>query len=316
MSVLALTGGVGGAKLALGLYRVLPPTTLSLIVNTGDDMRHLGLSISPDIDTLVYTLAGLVNTQTGWGRQNETWSFMQALPTLGGADWFRLGDADLALHVLRTQRLSDGESLTRITLDMARRLGLHARVLPMTDGLVATRIDTADGELDFQDYFVAQRCQPVVTGLRYEGAAHVRPTAEVLQALHDPQLEAVLLCPSNPWLSLAPMLALPALRQTLRDCKVPVVAVSPLVGGRAVKGPTDKIMAELGLPDSALAVVQMYADFLDGFVLDSRDAAIQAELDLPVCLEDTLMQTLEDRERVARRTLAFARQCPKRRRVP
>lgn len=315
MSVLALTGGVGGAKLALGLHRVLPSAELGLVVNTGDDMRHLGLHISPDIDTLLYTLAGLVNPQTGWGRQDETWSFMQALPVLGGADWFRLGDADLAMHVLRTQRLADGESLSVITQDFARRLGLRLRVMPMTDGIVATRITTAEGELDFQDYFVARRCAPAVSGLRYEGAALAQPSAAVLKALRDPQLEAVLLCPSNPWLSLAPMLAMPTLRQALRDCRAPVVAVSPLVGGKAVKGPTDKIMAELGLPDSALAVVQQYADFLDGFVLDARDAAVQSMLDLPVCLEDTLMQTLEDRERVARNTLAFARQVAKRRRL-
>lgn len=316
MSVLALTGGVGGAKLALGLYRVLPAHQLSLVVNTGDDMRHLGLHIAPDIDTLVYTLAGLVNPLTGWGRQNETWSFMQAVSVLGGPDWFRLGDADLAMHVLRSQRLANGESLAQVTQDLAQRLGVHARVLPMSDAPVATRIATALGELDFQDYFVARRCAPVVTGLRYVGAEQAQPAAAVLQALRDPQLEAVLLCPSNPWLSLAPMLALPALRQALRDCTVPVVAVSPLVGGKAVKGPTDKIMAELGLPASALAVVQQYEDFLDGFVLDVRDADVQSALGLPVCLEDTLMQTLDDRDRVARATLAFARQCPKRRSMP
>jgi len=316
MSVLALTGGVGGAKLALGLYHVLPPAQLSLVVNTADDMRHLGLCVSPDIDTLIYTLAGLVNTQTGWGRQNETWSFMQALPALGGTDWFRLGDADLAMHVLRTQRLSHGESLTEITLDFGRRLGLHASVLPMTDDIVATRLQTEIGELDFQDYFVAHRCQPAVQRIRYEGAEQAQPSAAVVQALRDPGLEAVLLCPSNPWLSLAPMLALPALRQALRDCHAPVVAVSPLVGGKAVKGPTDKVMAELGLPASALPVAQMYADFLDGFVLDTRDAAVQSELEMPVCLEDTLMHTLDDRLRVARSALAFARQCSKRRRTP
>lgn len=315
MSVLALTGGVGGAKLALGLYHVLPADALSLVVNTGDDMRHLGLQISPDIDTLLYTLADLVNPLTGWGRKNETWSFMQSLPALGGADWFRLGDADLAMHVLRTQRLADGESLSAITQDFASRMGLRLRVLPMTDGIVATRIDTVEGELDFQDYFVARRCAPAVTGLRYEGAEQAQPTAAVMHALQDPQLEAVLLCPSNPWLSVAPMLAMPALRQALRDCRAPVVAVSPLVGGKAVKGPTDKIMAELGLPDSALAVVQQYADFLDGFVLDARDAAVQSTIDLPVCLDDTLMQSLEDRMRVANTALVFARQTPKRRRL-
>ncbi|MCC7198446.1 MAG: 2-phospho-L-lactate transferase [Gammaproteobacteria bacterium] len=306
MSIVALTGGVGGAKLALGLQRVLAPDALVLVVNTGDDFVHLGLHVSPDIDTVVYTLTGLVNVETGWGRADETWTFMQALAGLGGETWFRLGDGDLAMHVERTRRLAAGESLSAVTAHLARRLGLGVKILPMSDDPVRTRIVTADGELDFQNYFVERRCVPVVTALGYAGADTARPAPGVLEALRAPGLEAVVICPSNPWLSIDPILAVPALRVALHDCAAPVIAVSPLVGGQAVKGPTAKIMAELGMPVYAAAVARHYEGLLDGFVLDERDAGDAAQIGVPVCIADTLMRDLADRERLARTTLEFA----------
>ncbi len=306
MSIVALTGGVGGAKLALGLQQVLPPESLALVVNTGDDFVHLGLHVSPDIDTVMYTLAGLVNDETGWGRANETWTFMGALAMLGGETWFRLGDGDLATHVERTRRVVAGESLSAITAHFAGRLGLGVKILPMSDDPVRTRVVTADGALEFQRYFVEQRCVPVVTSLAYAGADAARPAPEVLEALAAPGLEAVVICPSNPWLSIDPILAMPALREALQSCAAPVIAVSPLVGGQAVKGPTAKIMAELGIPVSAAAVAGHYEGLLDGFVLDERDAGDAAGIAVPVRIADTLMRDLADRERLARTALEFA----------
>jgi LPPG:FO 2-phospho-L-lactate transferase len=306
VSIVALTGGIGGAKLALGLQRVLPPESLALVVNTGDDFVHLGLHISPDVDTVIYTLAGLVNTELGWGRAQETWTFMQVLGELGGETWFRLGDGDLAMHVERTRRLAAGESLSAVTADVARRVGLRVAVLPATDDPVRTRVRTTEGELDFQRYFVAERCAPAVVSLDYVDAGTAQPSPAVLGALRGAALEAVIVCPSNPWLSIAPILAVPGLRAALEDCRAPVIAVSPLVGGKAVKGPTAKIMAELGLPVSAATVAHYYDDLLDGFVLDERDAAQAAHIAVPVRIADTLMNDLSDRERLARVVLDFA----------
>jgi LPPG:FO 2-phospho-L-lactate transferase len=245
--IIALSGGVGGAKLALGLSRVLPPGDLTVVANTGDDFEHLGLSISPDIDTLLYTLAGLDNPATGWGRRDESWNFMAALEALGGETWFRLGDRDLATHIERTRRLRAGESLSQITDDFRRRFGIAARILPMSDDPVRTRVKTKDGWLDFQPYFVRHRCEPVITAIEFAGAADARPQPELLAALADPALSAVIICPSNPFISIEPILALRGVRAALRDCAAPVVAVSPIIGGHAVKGPTAKMMQELGL---------------------------------------------------------------------
>src|SRR5690242_12860474 len=228
MSVLALSGGIGGAKLALGLYRVLRPDALTVVANTGDDFEHLGLAISPDIDTLLYTLAGLDNPETGWGRRDETWTFMAALGALGGETWFKLGDGDLATHVERTRRLAGGESLSQITDDFRRRLGISARILPMTDDRVRTRLLTEEGWLEFQDYFVRLRAEPVVHEIVYDGAAEARPNREIIAALAAIDLEMVVICPSNPFLSIDPILALPNVRQALRACRAPVIAVSPI----------------------------------------------------------------------------------------
>ena len=306
MSVLALSGGIGGAKLALGLYRVLPPETLTVIANTGDDFEHLGLSISPDIDTLLYTLGGIDNPEFGWGRRNETWTFMAALKSLGGETWFKLGDGDLATHIERTRRLTAGESLTQITDDFRRRLGISARLLPMSDDRVRTRLRTEEGWLDFQDYFVRLHSEPVVREIVYAGASEARANPDFLAALLDDDLELVVICPSNPFLSVDPMLSLPGVRDALRRCRAPVAAVSPIIGGKAVKGPTAKIMAELGLPIGAAAIARHYVDILDLFVADEADADIVAELEIPVILTRTLMVTLEDRDALARGVLTAA----------
>ena len=277
-----------------------------IVANTGDDFEHLGLAISPDLDTLMYTLAGLDDGQRGWGRRDETWSFMAALAALGGEQWFKLGDADLATHVERTRRLADGESLSAVTAGFCRRLGVATRIVPMTDDRVRTRLRTGEGWLDFQDYFVRRRCAPEVLEVAYEGAAAARAQPEVLAALADARLRAVVICPSNPFLSVEPILAVGGLRAAIAVCRAPVLAISPIIGGRAVKGPTAKIMAELGLPVSAAAVARRYADLIDGYVLDHADAASAGELGIPATVAHTLMVTLAEREALARHVLAVA----------
>jgi LPPG:FO 2-phospho-L-lactate transferase len=304
--VVALSGGVGGAKLALGLSRVVPPGRLIVVANTGDDFEHLGLAISPDLDTLLYVLAGLENRETGWGRRGESWSFMAALEALGGETWFRLGDGDLATHVERTRRLRAGATLSQVTADFARRLGIAARIVPMSDEPVRTRLETSEGWLDLQDYFVRRRAEPQLRAIAYDGAATARPPGEVLAALGDPALRAVVICPSNPLISIGPILALPALRQALVACAAPVIAVAPLIAGRAIKGPTVKMMRELGIEPSAAAVAHLYADVIDAYVLDRADRAEAASLPMKTLFAETLMVTLADREALARVVLAAA----------
>jgi LPPG:FO 2-phospho-L-lactate transferase len=304
--VVALSGGIGGAKLALGLSRAVPGDNLLVVANVGDDFEHLGLHISPDADTLMYTLAGLDNTKLGWGRQDETWAFMETLSSLGGDDWFRLGDRDLAVHVERTRRLGQGESLSAITADFCRRLGVGPRVLPATDDRLRTRLRTDEGWLDFQDYFVRLQCRPVVRELAFEGAADARPHPDLLAALGDERLRAVVICPSNPFISVEPILSVQGMRQALLACAAPVIAVSPIISGRAVKGPTAKMMAELGMTPSASAVAKRYGDLLDGYVMDSGDAEEAAHVAPRVTLAPTLMTTLAEREQLARVVLEAA----------
>lgn len=306
--VVALSGGVGGAKLALGLHRILDPGQLLIVANTGDDFEHFSLPVCPDLDTLMYTLAGLSNQDAGWGRANETWTFMQAIAAYGGADWFNLGDGDLATHVLRAQRLREGQTLTRVTRDLCARLDIRTQIIPMSDDRVRTMVKTADGELPFQHYFVKLRCRPSVRGFRFAGSTRARPNPLFMAALKDPFLAAVIVCPSNPFISIDPILALPGVRAALRDCSAPVVAVSPIIGGAAVKGPTAKMMRELKMPGDAAAIADYYADFLDGFVLDNEDRALSARLAMPALVTKTLMTTLDEREDLARATLAFAAQ--------
>ena len=304
--VLALSGGVGGAKLVLGLSKLLRPNKLVVVANTGDDFEHLGLSISPDIDTLLYTLAGLDNPKTGWGRRDETWTFMTALEALGGETWFRLGDGDLAIHVERTRRLRAGQPLSQIISDLSRRLGLPARIVPMTDSPVRTQVQTRDGWLAFQRYFVEQQCRPEVLGFSFEGAATAEGHPDFLAALKSPVLRAVIICPSNPFISIDPILALRGVREALRECAAPVIAVSPVIGGKAIKGPTAKMLRELGLEVSAAEVARHYQEFLDGYVIDDADAGFADALPVPAVATKTLMLSLADREHVAGVALALA----------
>jgi LPPG:FO 2-phospho-L-lactate transferase len=304
-TVVALSGGIGGAKLALGLSRVVPPERLIVVANTGDDFEHLGLAISPDLDTLMYTLAGVSDPEKGWGRREETWTFMAALAALGGETWFQLGDGDLATHVERTRRRAAGEPLSHITGDFCRRLGFAPRILPMSEDRVRTRVRTSEGWLDFQDYFVRKRCAPEVKELTYEGAAQARPHPEFIAALADARPRAVVICPSNPYLSVDPILALPGVRDALTACSAPVIAVSPIIGGRAVKGPTAKMMRELGLPSTATAVAQHYDGLIDLFVVDHSEDEISLP-NMRVAKAAILMSTLADREALARGVLAFA----------
>ena len=309
MKCVALCGGVGGAKLALGLVHILPADDLTLIVNTGDDFTHLGLHISPDLDTVMYTLAGLANAQQGWGREGESWAFMSALRKLGGEDWFQLGDLDLATHVERTRRLVAGEPLSRITRDLFVALGVGARVLPMSDDPVRTRIHTAAGELAFQHYFVRDKCEPAVTGFHFAGSERAAPAPGVLAALRDPRLACIIICPSNPFVSIDPILSVPGIADALRAASAPVIAVSPIVGGRAIKGPTAKMMRELGVPQTAGAVAAHYAGLLDKFMVDETDAALIPQLTAAglVCeAAQTVMQSLQDRVNLARSVLDFA----------
>src|SRR6516162_8554101 len=304
--VVALSGGIGGAKLALGLSRIVEPGNLIVVANVGDDFEHLGLHVSPDVDTLMYTLAALDNTKLGWGRRDETWSFMETLTALGGEDWFRLGDRDLAVHVERTIRLRRGESLSAITADFCGRLGVGPRVLPATDDPVRTRLRTDEGWLDFQDYFVRLQCRPVVRELAFEGAEDARPHIDLLAALRDERLRAVIICPSNPFISIEPILAVTGMRQALSACAAPVVAVSPIIGGSAVKGPTAKMMGELGIKPSAAEVAKLYGDLLDGYVMDIGDAEEAAHVAPRVTLAPTLMTNLAEREELARIVLEAA----------
>jgi LPPG:FO 2-phospho-L-lactate transferase len=307
--ILALCGGVGGAKVALGLSHLVPGERLVIACNTGDDFRHFGLAICPDVDTILYTLSGLSSRELGWGREGETWNAMAAIEALGGETWFRLGDADLALHLVRTQMLQSGATLSEVIDHLRRRLGLGARIVPATDEPVRTIVGTSEGELAFQDYFVRYRCEPPVRSLRYEGADRAKPAPAVSAVLDDRRLSAIIFCPSNPYLSLAPILEIPAVSEALRRRRVPSVAVSPLVGGKAVKGPTDKIMVEMGLEPSAVEVARYLRPWIDILILDESDAGNAGAIEsagVKVVLAQTLMTSTADKIEVARTALRAA----------
>ncbi len=312
-SVLALSGGVGGAKLALGLADILPPGQLHVLANTADDFRHLGLHISPDIDTLLYTLSGNANEMLGWGRSEETWNTMDALRRLGGDTWFRLGDTDLATHLWRTGLLDQGESLLGITGRLARQLGIASHIHPMCEERVRTTVRCQGRDLPFQQYFVKEQCKPAVTGFSFEGIADARPNANVLTLLQGTAFAAIVVCPSNPFVSIDPILQIPGFWQLLRDNPAPVVLVSPIVAGIAIKGPAAKMMAELGLPVTALGVVQYYCErypqLLDYFVIDESDATLASDvagLGVHVKVAPTVMKSREDKQRLARFALDLA----------
>ena len=305
--IVALAGGVGGAKFAHGLAQILPDNHLTVIVNTGDDFQHYGLHISPDLDTVMYTLTGHANPATGWGIQDETWQMVNMLKTYGKDGWFNLGDRDLATHLIRTQGLAQDKTLTEITQQLSQALGLTQILLPATNDPIATVVETKElGKLAFQEYFVKHRWQPIVIELDYVGQTDAKPTQEVLKALQTADL--IVICPSNPMLSIAPILAVQGIRNELEARTVPVMLISPLIGGQAVKGPTAKIMQELGLVNSQVGIAEFYKGLIDILVIDEADhnealAVQMAYSNLTIYETPTLMQTYEDRYALAIRTL-------------
>jgi len=300
MKIVALAGGVGGAKLVHGLAQILPPEDLTVIVNTGDDFEHYGLYISPDLDTVCYTLAGLANPETGWGRVDESWVAIENAKRLGGPGWFNLGDQDLGTHLERTRRMRTGQTLSQITREFCKAWGVGPAVFPMSDQPVRTIVETDEGELAFQEYFVHRRCEPRVKGFRFEGAEIAEAAPGALVVLES--ADAVVICPSNPWVSIDPILRLTRIPKS----KI-TVAVSPIIGGQAVKGPAAKMYAELGIQPSALAVAGHYGGLLNGFVLDNLDEELAKQIDIPTLTTDTLMNHLTKREKLAEDVLNFIR---------
>ena len=303
--IVALAGGVGGAKLAHGLAQLLPPEDLTVIVNTGDDFEHLGLNICPDLDTVCYTLGGLANPDTGWGRAGETWQTITNIEKLGGPDWFRLGDQDFATHIERTRRLRAGETLSQVTRDFCAAWGIQQVVSPMSDDPVRTIVNTGQGELAFQEYFVHRRCEPLVKGFRFDGIKSARPATGVMEAIE--RADVIVICPSNPWVSIGPILAVPGIRRAIETKQV--LAVSPIIGGQAVKGPAAKMFDELGIRPSALAVAEHYRGLVNGFILDTVDSQLEADvrrLNMRAFVTNTLMKTTDDRKRLAEDVLNFA----------
>lgn len=306
MKITALAGGVGGAKLAHGLAQVLSPDELTIIVNTGDDFEHLGLTICPDLDTVCYTLAELANPETGWGRKDETWNTIANIEKLGGASWFRLGDSDFGTHIERTRRLAEGQTLTQITLDFCKAWGIKHAILPMSDSPIRTMVNTDAGELAFQEYFVHRRCEPRVTGFRFEGVEIAEPTIRVKEAVES--ADVIVFCPSNPWVSIDPIIKTLTPTLSLKRSGRFVVAVSPIIGGEAIKGPAAKMFRELGIEPSAVAVAKHYRNILDGFVLDNVDSNLEDEiikLNMKAWKTNTLMHNIADRTRLANDVLHF-----------
>jgi len=295
--VCILSGGVGGAKLVLGMSEILDPKEFIVVANTGDDFVHLGLHISPDIDTLVYTLAGMVDEKRGWGLKDESWNFLSAVRDLGGETWFNLGDKDLAMHVERTKELKAGVSLSQVTKKLSAALGVKIDIVPMADSSVATTILTDDGPLAFQHYFVRDKCNPKVKGFKFEGLDKARP-ADGINRFNAERQRALLIAPSNPFVSIDPILGIPKLRETfIGSCQVKL-AVSPIVGGIAIKGPAAKMMSELGIPSTATEVARHYLGLIDGIVIDEvdRDQASQIEsLGIKPFVTKTIMSTLDDK---------------------
>jgi LPPG:FO 2-phospho-L-lactate transferase len=306
--VLALCGGVGGAKLAAGLASVLPPERLSVVVNTGDDFEHMGLSISPDIDTVVYTLAGLADQKRGWGLADESWRTLAMLGRLGAPQWFQLGDQDLATHIARTHRLREGQSLSQVTAAFASALGISCAIIPMSDDAVRTEIVTETDVLAFQTYFVAQQCKPVAHAIRFRGAEKARLSPGFDAALNG-DLAALLICPSNPYLSVDPLLALPRVKARIAALRVPRVAVSPIVGGKAIKGPLAKLMGELGASVDVAGIARHYQGLIDVLIIDESDAGEAGKVEafgIKAVVAQAVMHNEADRASLARAALKAA----------
>lgn len=300
--IIALCGGVGGAKLALGLSRILSPDQLTIVVNTGDDFTHFGLPICPDLDTVMYTLGGVSNKSQGWGREGESWQAFETLKELGAETWFQLGDRDLAVHLQRRALLDCGHSLSAATSALCSAFGIAHAIVPMSDDKVSTMIETGEGDLPFQHYFVREQCRPAISGYRFEGIESAAPSPAFSQALQDKNLAAIIICPSNPFVSVSPVIDLPGVRASIRASGVPVIAVSPIVGGKAIKGPAAKMFAELDLPVSNQGVADFYGDLLHTLVVDGgdRDEPLDTGCRLHYC--NTVMKTLAEK-------IALAREC-------
>ena len=296
--ILAITGGVGGAKLALGLSKILTPDELLFLVNTGDDFQHLGLEISPDLDSLLYALSGKNNPELGWGRANETWACISELEELGADSWFRLGDRDLALHLVRTQMLNQGATLQNVADRLSESLGIDHRIAPMSNDKISTTVNTPNGKLAFQEYFVREQCEPAVIDFDFEGIEKSTPNTVVMSWLDE--CDGIIICPSNPYVSVDTILSVPKYRDAFQS--KPVIAVSPIVGGLAIKGPAAKMMTELGVPPTPIAVAKHYGSLLSGFVLDQTDHEQAKDIPIPSIVTQTIMLTLQDR-------IALAEQC-------
>lgn len=304
INVVALAGGVGGAKFVDGLASILPAGSLNVIVNTGDDFEHFGLLICPDLDTITYTLAGIANPDTGWGRENESWNCLETISQLGGQTWFRIGDLDLGLHLVRTKRVQNGELLSDVTRDICSSFGVDVRVYPMSDDRVRTIVKTDRGELAFQHYFVRERCTPVVQRISFTGAEGAKPAQGVPMALA--RADVAIICPSNPWLSIDPILAIPGISNEISE--KPCYAISPIIGGKAVRGPAAKIYKELGFEPSPLVVAKHYRDLVSGMIIDEVDRSYQVEIErlgMSCLVRNTIMQTRDDRQRLAQEVLSF-----------
>ena len=299
--ILAITGGVGGAKLALGLSKILNPDELLFLVNTGDDFQHLGLEISPDLDSLLYALSGKNNPELGWGRANETWACISELEELGADSWFRLGDRDLALHLVRTQMLNQGATLQNVADRLSESLGIDHRIAPMSNDKISTTVNTPNGKLAFQEYFVREQCEPAVIDFDFEGIEKSTPNPVVMSWLDE--CDGIIICPSNPYVSVDTILSVPKYRDAFQS--KPVIAVSPIVGGLAIKGPAAKMMTELGVPPTPIAVAKHYGSLLSGFVLDQTDHEQAKDIPIPSIVTQTIMLTLQDRVALAEQCVRF-----------
>jgi LPPG:FO 2-phospho-L-lactate transferase len=304
LKIAALAGGVGASKLLLGLYEVMDPSLLTIIVNTGDDIVLHGLRVSPDLDIVTYTLAGVVDAKKGWGLRRETFHSLKHLAAYGHPSWFNLGDRDLATHIHRTAMLNEGKTLSQAADSIRIALGVKSRILPMSDDPIPTMIDSSEGPLHFQEYLVKRRTEPVVKGIRFVGVESARPAPGVLEAIRD--ADRILICPSNPLISIGPILAVLQIRDQLRAHKEKVVAICPLVAGKSLKGPSDKMLAQLGHYPTALGVAKLYADFTGTFVIDSADksqATAISALGMKVAILPTVMKTLPQKRKLARSLL-------------
>jgi len=307
---IALCGGVGGAKLALGLDHVLRYEELNIVVNTADDFQHLGFYISPDIDTLLYTLSDLNNKEQGWGREDESWNFMAACETLGIESWFQLGDRDLATHVFRTQGYKQGLTLSEITKLISQQLKIKSKIIPMSDDSVKTIVNTDIGKLSFQEYFVKHACSPEVSEIKFKDIGKAKASIEFDSLLNEENLNAIIICPSNPFLSIDPILSLHDIRQRLKDCSAPVIVVSPIVNGQAMKGPTVKIMQEFNMTCDVVTIAKFYADIADGMIIDTMDAEYIEDIEtigIKTYTGNIIMNSLQDKISLAESVIQFSK---------